>query len=363
MNSKHNTRISILIGIFTLTIICTIVSYMLSGRDKSVGETTYDIAFLSDTEATRNDDWNEACISVVRTTADKLKKRHHTYHLDSKAKRPYEDIMSTAISNNCKLVICPDRAFAEAVYKVQNTSHQTYFLLIDSLPHNADSSDFTKNFNVIPIQFDEAEIGFIAGYALVTEGYSDLLVVGSENDSSSLHYLYGFLQGADLAALEHNCPQTKVRIINPKDSSQLTDALEHAYTGKSKVLISTCDAYMEHILPFAHKYSLPVVTCGNHYLDISKEDAVIAASSKNISNALSQVITDFYSSTLSKDTPAIFSTVNQGILFRYDTDRFTNFSKKDLDDLYRHLSDGSIQIIGDITVPLKELGLKCIKIK
>ena len=112
--------------------------------------------------------------------------------------------MDSAIKSGATLIICPDSTFEETVYDIQNSYIGVYFLIIDGIPHNSDASDATLNFNSISLTFSEAELGFLAGYAAVYEGYSKLSFVGVDNDIKSLHYYYGFLQGAYYSAKDTN---------------------------------------------------------------------------------------------------------------------------------------------------------------
>lgn len=78
----------------------------------------------------------------------------------------------------------------------------TKFVFIDGYAINADGSD-TPLTNVAGIAFQEEQCGYLAGYAVVKDGFTKLgFTGGGGTNPACCRYGYGFVQGANAAAAE-----------------------------------------------------------------------------------------------------------------------------------------------------------------
>lgn len=363
MNPNRNARISILITIFTLAIIIAIASYLLTNQredSKNEENQSYDIALLCNTD--KDHAISTQCRQAMEASASSLDKSCKTYTVDYMDAKAYETAIQTAVTNKAKLVICPDNTFAETVYKVQNNYLHTYFLLLNSSPHNTNLSDNTIAFNVLPIQFDEAEMGFLAGYALVYEGLTALTLVSSAEDACSIHYEYGFLQGANTAATELNLKSVNIECYHATD---LEDAKRFAnkHYQLEPTLVSTCELYTDALYEIAKEQEKKLVVCSNYYTKLEESGPLIAISTKNIAYAISDIISNFYEGTINGGKVNFYSAANQGISFKFDETYFKKFTNYTLQQIYNILANDEIQIISDTTVTTDELGLKRIILK
>lgn len=114
-----------------------------------------------------------------------------------------EDLQSAlkqAAESGSKVVICRGDAMAQAVYELQGKYPDTYFMVVDAEAHNADYSDYTVKDTVRCVLFSETQVGYLAGYAAVSEGYEELGFAGAEEMPATVRYCTGFMQGAEKAA-------------------------------------------------------------------------------------------------------------------------------------------------------------------
>lgn len=104
-----------------------------------------------------------------------------------------------AVNDRARIFLSADERFGETFYEVQYNYNDYYFVLSETTPKLLDGSEGTFLRNVTCIFYDEVQLGFLAGYASVMEGYTKLAFCadGDEED-----YLTGFLYGADRAAGE-----------------------------------------------------------------------------------------------------------------------------------------------------------------
>ena len=85
---------------------------------------------------------------------------------------------------------------------MQDQYPDVQFLLIDGEPHSADYSVYSTSKNVYCILYKEEQAGYVAGYSIVKDGYTQLGFLGGMEIPAVQRYGYGFLQGVDAAAEE-----------------------------------------------------------------------------------------------------------------------------------------------------------------
>lgn len=115
------------------------------------------------------------------------------------------EAMETAIAEGCNVLVLPGFLFGEAIYELQDAYPEVIFLGLDIgemelWDYGTDCAVIRDN--VCCVTFEEAEIGYLAGYAAVAEGYTKLGFAAQAGTPDIYRLGYGFLQGADDAAAE-----------------------------------------------------------------------------------------------------------------------------------------------------------------
>ena len=126
--------------------------------------------------------------------------------------RPSEDsddarieAIKTAIEKGANVVVCPGYLFAGALNAVPAQYPDITFIGIDmtsneSNPGGADVPEPTAN--TVVICYKEEQAGYLAGYAVVKDGYTKLGFLGGIDVPAVVRYGHGFIQGANDAAKE-----------------------------------------------------------------------------------------------------------------------------------------------------------------
>lgn len=116
--------------------------------------------------------------------------------------RPSEDsddarveTITAAIEAGAKVVVLPGYLFNAAVISAAEKYPEVQFLAVDLDPE-------TFPANVTNIKFTEEVSGYLAGYAVVKDGYTKLGFLGGIDVVPVIKYGFGFVQGADAAAKE-----------------------------------------------------------------------------------------------------------------------------------------------------------------
>ena len=115
------------------------------------------------------------------------------------------DAMAAAAEAGAKVVVCAGYLQEAALRRAATDYPDTKFVFIDGYAINADGSD-TPLTNVAGMAFQEEQCGYLAGYAVVKDGFTKLGFTGGGGGTNPAccRYGYGFVQGADAAAKELN---------------------------------------------------------------------------------------------------------------------------------------------------------------
>lgn len=170
-----------------------------------------EIALVTDVGNIDDKSFNEGSWNgvVEYATANNVTYDYYRPFEDSNAARI--DSIKGAIDKGAKVIVCPGYLFEESIYDVQNDYPDVNFLLLDGEPHDASYSDYQTAANTHCILYKEEQAGYLAGYAAVMEGYTQLGFLGGMNVPAVVRYGYGFVQGADAAAAELGLTDVNVK--------------------------------------------------------------------------------------------------------------------------------------------------------
>ena len=116
------------------------------------------------------------------------------------------EAMKAAVENGAKVVVCAGFMQEGALRMAAKEFPNVSFVFVDGYPiteeAGVDGSPVLKN--VAGIAFKEEQCGYLAGYAVVKEGFTKLGFTGGGGGTNPAccRYGYGFVQGADAAAKE-----------------------------------------------------------------------------------------------------------------------------------------------------------------
>ena len=167
---------------------------------------TYEVAFVTDVGQLKDKSFNEG-------TWDGVKLYAHQNNLSYKYYQPANgneatdddryDAMKAAAEGGAKVVVCAGFLQEGALRRAATDYPDTMFVFIDGYPVNKEGSDEMLS-NVAGIAFQEEQCGYLAGYAVVKDGFTKLGFTGGGGGTNPAcnRYGYGFVQGANAAAAE-----------------------------------------------------------------------------------------------------------------------------------------------------------------
>jgi len=162
----------------------------------------FELALVTDVGNIDDKSFNEGAWNGVKNYAEKNKLTYAYYRPSEDSTAARVETIGTAIDKGAKIVVCPGYLFAEAIGQAQTKYPDVQFLLLDTTPSNADGTAAVISANTHCILYQEEQAGYLAGYAVVMDGYTKLGFLGGMALPAVVRYGYGYVQGAEAAAKE-----------------------------------------------------------------------------------------------------------------------------------------------------------------
>jgi len=165
----------------------------------------YQVAFITDVGQLKDKSFNQGTFDGVKLYAAANGKSYKYYQPangDQATDDDRYDAMAAAVKGGAEVVVCAGFMQTAALSKAAEEFSDVPFVFIDGSPVTGSNGEALKN--VAAIAFQEEQSGYLAGYAVVKEGYEKLGFSGGGGGTNPAccRYGYGFVQGANAAAAE-----------------------------------------------------------------------------------------------------------------------------------------------------------------
>ena len=166
----------------------------------------YEIAFVTDVGQLKDKSFNQGTFDGVKLYAANNGMSYKYYQPangDQATDDDRYDAMKAAAEGGAKVIVAAGFMQATALTKAAAEFTDVKFVFVDR-DSAVTLEDGTALKNVLGICFQEEQCGYLAGYAVVKEGYTKLGFTGGGggDNPACCRYGYGFVQGASAAAAE-----------------------------------------------------------------------------------------------------------------------------------------------------------------
>ena len=177
----------------------TAFDYDAIADEMTAADGKYHIAFVTDVGQLKDKSFNQGTWEGVKRYATENGKAYKYYQPangDAATDDDRYDAMKAAVDGGAEVVVCAGFLQAAALEKAAKEFTDTKFVFIDGWA--------TGLANVMSIDFQEEQSGYLAGYAAVQEGFTKLGFSGGGGGANPAccRFGYGFVQGAQAAAAE-----------------------------------------------------------------------------------------------------------------------------------------------------------------
>ena len=262
----------------------------------------YEIAFVTDVGQLKDKSFNQGTFDGVKLYAANNGLSYKYYQPangDQATDDDRYDAMKAAAEGGAKVIVAAGFMQATALTKAAAEFTDVKFVFVDR-DSAVTTEDGTALKNVLGICFQEEQCGYLAGYAVVKEGYTKLGFTGGGggDNPACCRYGYGFVQGASAAAAEMG---VKVEMnyswlygASFSASTELQTMASGWYENGTEVIFSCGGSIFDSITAAASANDAAVIG-----VDVDQSytsDTVITSALKGIGEAAQQALTAAYGS-------------------------------------------------------------------
>jgi len=336
-----------------------------SGGTSGGSSSGFEIALITDKGNIDDKSFNQGSWEGVVEFATANGISHKYYKPEEASDAGYLAAIDLAVTGGAKVIVTPGYLFEVPIYEAQTKYPDVKFILLDGAPHTADYSTYETKENVASIMYAEEESGYLAGYAAVMDGMTKIGFMGGMAVPAVQAFGYGYLQGAEAAAVELGLADGAISAIYhytgdfaETDTNKAT--AKTMYQGGTEVIFACGGSVGKSVMSAAAEAGKKVIG-----VDVDQRydsETVITSATKGLAPSVIQVLESIYKtnswSTYAGKT-TYFTAANDGIGLPTTVigdpnanafDRFEKFTKEQYDAVYQKLVDGSVDPIRSIDV-------------
>ena len=321
--------------------------------DKPVTGTVTKVALVTDVGTIDDESFNQATWQGVKAYCE-ANGIEYTYYQPTEDSTEARCIsIDQAIKEGANVVVMPGYLFGASIVREQEKYPDVYFIAVD-----VGAGDLTEDYatyydpaaNVVCATFAEEQAGYLAGYAVVMDGYTKLGFLGGMAVPAVIRYGYGWLQGARDAAkelgVEVECNYTYAGQFNPDAS--ITAKMEGWYTNGTEIVFACGGGIYASAVEAANIHGAKVVGVD---VDQSYIDACIVTSAmKGLQNVTETILADLEAGKWESTYGGKFITYSLaegdyvGIPTAESSWRFNNFTMEQYEAVHAKLMSGEIVV-------------------
>lgn len=328
-----------------------------SGADVSDESTDgAELALVIDVGTIDDKSFNQGSWEGIKKYGDEKGVSYKYYKSAEATTDAFQETIELAIEGGAKVIVCPGFLFETPIFNMQTAHPDVKFILIDGQPNDGNGT-YTTAENTMAVLYQEDQAGFLAGYAAVKDGYTNLGFMGGMALPAVIRYGYGYLAGAEYAAQELgvdvnvNYTYTGAFEATPEAQSMAAGW----YNAGTEVIFACGGAVGNSVMAAAEANSGKVIGVD---VDQSSESAtVITSAMKMLSNSVYAAVSAAYDGTFAGGETTTFNITNDGVGIAMETAQWNQFTQGDYDAIYAKLVAGEITIDNDVNKEVSELGL------
>lgn len=311
----------------------------------------YQVAFITDVGQLKDKSFNQGTFDGVKLYAAANNKSYKYYQPANGNQATDDDrydAMKFAVEGGAEVVVCAGFMQTAALSKAAAEFPNVPFIFIDGSP--IDGCD-----NVAAISFAEHQSGYLAGYAVVKEGYEKLGFSGGGGGTNDAccRYGYGYVQGANAAAAEMG---VDVEInyswqygANFSASPELQTMANGWYQSGTEIIFACGGAMFQSIAAAASANDAYVV--GVDVDQSSESDAVVTSAMKGLSDAVQWAVEKVYDGTWDEigGIPTSLGAAEDAVALPVDTWSLENYTIDEYEELLASVKSGAFTVDNDFS--------------
>lgn len=326
----------------------------------------YELALITDVGTIDDRSFNQGSWEGLKKYAEEKNISHKYYQPVEKSTDAYINAIDLAVAGKAQVIVTPGFLFEPAVYKAQDTHPDVKFILLDGAPQDGTYTDFRIEKNVYSVFYAEEQAGFLAGYAIVKEGYTNLGVMAGMAVPAVIRFGYGFVQGAEYAAQELGLASGSIKmnytyVGNFNPSPENKTLATSWYQSGVQVIFAPAGGAGNSAMAAAEQNNGLVI--GVDVDQSAESKTVITSAVKMLGGSVYDAIDAYYNNNFPGGQSVVLDAKVNGIGLPMETSRFKNFTKDEYDVIYQKLVARNIKLLKDTDVDsVNKLPLNIVKV-
>ncbi len=326
-----------------------------------------DVAFVTDVGNIDDQSFNQYTWQGVQDfcAANNLKANYYRPSEDSDAARIEQ--VDNAVNDGAKAVVMAGYLFASTLETVQTKYPDVSFLALDVStddmlgaggvdtsaadydPAAIDMSQYITA-NTALVTYKEEQAGYLAGYAAVADGYTQLGFLGGIAVPAVIRYGYGFVQGADAAANELGIDGVNINYWYSgtfEANDEIVTKMDGWYTTGTEVIFACGGQVGNSCAAAAQTNNGKMIGVDVDQSNLG--DFVITSAMKSLANSVTVALTDCMGNDWTwTDTYAgkqtVLGAAEDCVGLPMETSKFTNFTQDQYDSLFDAIKSGELVV-------------------
>lgn len=344
------------------TLVVAAAALVGCGGSNSKGKKSggYEVALITDSGNIDDGSFNEGTWNGIKDYCEKNNITHGYYIPNAESSQAQKDAINNAIQKGAKVIVTPGFSFASTINDLQNDSKydKIQFLLIDTTPADAQGNATEIKKNVHCLSYMEEQAGFLAGYAAVKDGYTKLGFLGGQSIPPVARYGYGYVQGANAAAVElKNTDKVEMNYwyggtFSPSDD--VFNKMDGWYSKGTEVVFACGGKIYQSATKAAESANKKVIGVDTDQANDSQ--TIITSAIKGVATSVSLALADLYGNNgtwpdaLAGQAATLGAADNcVGLPTESSSWRFNKFTVDEYNALFAKVKSGEIKISNDVT--------------
>ena len=308
------------------------------------------IAFCSDVGTITDQSFNQFCYAGVEAVAKEKGLKYEYYIPSENTTEQRENNVRQAVSDGATIIVCTGYMYGETLTWAATEYPDVKFIAVDVV---AGDLGGTVPSNVHLISFKEEQAGYLAGYAAVKDGYTQLGFLGGASVPAVVRFGYGYIQGADAAANEMGVDIGIKYTYGGKfeGDAEITAKMEGWYTNGTQIVFACGGGIYTSAVEAAEQYDGKVIG-----VDVDQRpkigDLCITSAMKGLGSAVNSALDAYFGgnwASIGGKSEQLGLAQGDYLGLPTDTDSwgFTTFTVDEYNTVLDGLKDGSITVSND----------------
>lgn len=346
----------------------------------SCGEKTYEIAMITDFGDITDQSFNQTTWEAVKSYAEKNNKTYAYYKPAGNSTAERVAKIEQAIKSGAKVVVMPGYAFAGAIHDVQDEYKDVKFIALDVSEYDIHDSFYNHDDkgsqttlidennqphvgeNVVSIVFQEEEAGYLAGYAAVMEGETNLGFLGGMAVPAVQRFGYGYVQGIAEAAAKKDVDVNLWYVYGGQffgDATIKVSMEKWVEEGCKTIFACGGGIYTSAVEAMKGKEGCKLIGVDSDQSKVVTDAPVLTSAMKGLTDATFTCLDEFYSEWKNGGKVLTYglktNTSKEYVGLPRDTWSMKNFTLTDYDAVIKEIRDGKITVNSDTTRKVETL--------